>query len=145
MLSYLGISEKEEVTMELSSITSTVAPKQESDYRPSESLKSLLECNQFSVLVSDTKSSDLTIADPARIFGDTLAWCFYPGESEREAKAYNLVCQYFRDLTHPAVALPGARTLNKGTCQWHAAPRHFHMQCVSCCSFDGVAEDAHHP
>ena len=65
--------------------------------------------HQFSVLVTDTNASDLTISDPARVVGDALSSIIYAGGSPADRQAERIVSQYFRDTFAPTVALPGGQ------------------------------------
>ena len=69
-------------------------------------LKRLLTTCHFSMLVTDTESSDLTISDPARYIGDMIATILYAGNAEESQRAKTVAQTYFRDIMAPVVALP---------------------------------------
>ena len=71
----------------------------------SASLEATMHSHQFSLLVTDTDASDLTIADPARFMA--IAEIFYGGVEQKKVRAEGIVQQYFRDILAPVTALPG--------------------------------------
>ena len=79
------------------------------------SSKACLRFDPLAILVSDTTASDLTIAVPSRFFADFIALALgarrntgFLGSKSPVRGPLNMLFRFYRGLTRPLVALPGA-------------------------------------